>query len=246
VKAKKKTAYMFPLVTVAILCILSYVLYGISKSRTFQFFGEIIPRVETDEKVVALTFDDAPTPYSDSVVKTLHDKNVHATFFVIGSNLEKYPEKGKALVTAGHELGNHSYSHKRFLLKPQGFIDKEIQTTNQRIRDAGYTGNIYFRPPNGKKLLGLPWYLQQHNIKTIMWDVEPDTYVPEELQGSARTDFLVNYTLENTKPGSIILMHPFCESCSSDREAVGKIIDGLKKQGYTFVTVSELLTYQKH
>lgn len=227
---------------ISLLCLLGllcagYSLFLISRSRTFQFFGQIIARVDTNEKVVALTFDDAPTEYTEPVLKTLQEKHVKATFFVIGSNLEKYPEIGKHLIQQGHEIGNHSYSHQRMLLKSQSFIDQEIQKTNTLIRKTGYTGEIFFRPPNSKKLFGLPWYLQAHNIKTITADVEPDTY-------GSTTEFFTSYTSENTKPGSIILLHPFCEACSAQREAISKIIDNLEAKGYRFVTVSELLNYK--
>jgi chitin deacetylase len=234
---KKKKLLIIILLIVFALIGACYGLFLISKSRTFQFFGEIIARVDTHEKVIALTFDDAPTEYTESVLKTLQEKQINATFFVIGSNLEKYPQFGKDIAEQGHELGNHSYTHQRFLLKSQSFIDQEIQKTNTLIRQTGYSGEIFFRPPNGKKLFGLPWYLSQHGIKTIMVDVEPDTY------GNS-TEFFVTYTLENTKPGSIILLHPFCKECSNQREAISKIIDGLEAKGYRFVNVSELLTYK--
>lgn len=214
----------------------AYTLFRISKLRTFQFFGDLVARVDTDKKVVALTFDDAPNTYSNQVVDILAEKNVSATFYTIGQNMEKYPEEAKYITDHGHELGNHSYSHHRFLLKSWSFIDHEIQTANQLIRDAGYEGEITFRPPNGKKLFLLPWYLQQHSMKTIMWDVEPDTYVAGD------TAALVDFTLAHTQPGSIILLHPFCESeCEADREALPQIIDRLQEQGYQFVTISELL-----
>jgi len=234
---KKKKILISALISIFVLLVACYGLFLISKSRTFQFFGEIVARVDTNEKVVALTFDDAPTEYTEPVLKTLKEKQVKATFFAIGSNLEKYPEIGKDIAQQAHEIGNHSYSHQRMLLKSQSFIDHEIQKTNTLIRQTGYEGEIFFRPPNGKKLFGLPWYLYQHGIKTIMVDIEPDTY-------GNTTDFFVTYTLENTKPGSIILLHPFCEGCNSQREAISKIIDGLKAKGYRFVTVSELLTYK--
>lgn len=243
-KFKKRSALLL-LFAVAVCFLTACILFQISKSRTFQLFGTLIPRVETDKKVVALTLDDAPTEYTESVLKTLKQKDVPATFFVIGSLLEKHPELGKKIVSEGHQIGNHSYSHKRFLLKSQSYIDKEIQTTNTLIRQTGYESEIFFRPPNGKKLIGLPWYLSQHNIRTIMWDVEPDTYVPSNLQGTARTDYIVHFAIEHTTPGSIILLHPFCQSCDSDREAIGDIIDGLKAEGYTFVTVSQLLSHEK-
>lgn len=158
--------------------------YKISNSRRFQFFGGITSSVNTEERVVALTFDDGPTEYTTAVLDILEEKNISATFYVTGSELEKHSDIGAAIVAAGHDLGNHSYSHARFLLKSQHFIDYEIQTTNKLIRQAGFDGTITFRPPYGKKLLGLPWYLMLHGIKTVTWDVEPDSFGTE-------SDFIV-------------------------------------------------------
>ncbi len=239
-------AYMQKLVVMSavagIILMLSLVGYGffrVSKSRTFQFFGGLVHRVNTSEKVIALTFDDGPNPYATEILNILKQKNVKATFFLIGSELEKYPELGRNIVAAGHEVGNHSYSHQRMVLKSQVFIAREIEATNRLLRNAGNTGVIHFRPPYSKKLFGLPWYLKQHNMKTIMVDVEPDTYGTD-------ADFLVTYTLEHAKPGSIILLHPFCDTCSGQREAIGKIIDGMHAKGYKFETVSSLLTFEKN
>lgn len=232
-----KISLLLLLVTASLL----YALYLTSKSRTFQFFGEIIARVETDQKVVALTFDDAPSPYSDSVLEILADKQVPATFYVIGQNLERYPEQGKAIALAGHELGNHSYSHQRFLLKSYAFVDAEIQQTNELIRQTGYSGEITFRPPFSKKLFMLPWYLARHHTKTVMFDVEAETYLPQSATDTEKRNFIVDHTLQNTKPGSIILLHPFCESCGSTRDAIGPIVDGLRAQGFQLVAVSQLL-----
>jgi chitin deacetylase len=228
------------MVLVSIL-LLSYGLFQISKSRTFQFFGEITARVETDKKVVALTFDDAPSEFSNEVVEILAEKNIVATFYIIGNNIETHPEHALTIVNAGHEMGNHSYSHPRFYLKSQGNIDLEIQKTNQLIRDSGYTDVITFRPPYGKKLFGLPWYLSRHDIHTVMWDVEPETYTAGMAEGREKTKAIVDYTVSQVEPGSIILLHPFCKTCSSSRAAIPGIIDTLIAQGYTFVTVSELI-----
>lgn len=215
-----------------------YGTYKLLNSRAFQLFGTLINRVDTQEKVVALTFDDAPTIYTDVVLKILSDEDVHATFYVIGNQIEQYPDQTKMIVSQGSELGNHSYSHQAFFLKSQSFIQEEIERTDQLIRNAGYAGEITFRPPYSKKLIGLPWYLWRHNIKTIEWDVEPDTYYAGD------TDKIVSYTLEHVMPGSIILLHPFCvDACASSREALPQIIEGLKAKGFTFVTISQLLTY---
>lgn len=233
-----KKAVVILIILLLIIALACYFLFQISKSRTFQFFGGLISRVETSQKVVALTFDDAPAPRVQEVLDILKENQVKATFYETGTGIEQYPEIAKVIVGAGMEVGNHSYSHERFLLKSQSFIDSEIQKTNKLINDSGYYGEITFRPPNGKKLFGLPWYLYEHKIKTIMWDVEPDTYV------AGNSEAIIKYTLDHVRPGSIILLHPFCEKeCAADREALPKIIKGLQSKGYTFITVSELLTY---
>lgn len=239
---KRKRFFLFATIAIFTLTLLGAFFYGgfqISKSRTFQFFGGLTSRVETDEKIVALTFDDAPSSYTAEVLKILAERNIKGTFYAVGQSLEKFPEEGKQIVAPGHELGNHSYSHQRFLLKTKRFVQDEIEKTNELIRKTGYAGEITFRPPYGKKLFSLPWYLHKHDIKTIMWDVEPDTYHPGDAEA------MTEYTLANTKPGSIILLHPFCDvDCAADREALPKIIDELKTQGFTFVTISELLQRQ--
>lgn len=235
---------IFAICTVMLFLFAGYTLFLVSKSRTYQFFGTIVSSVDTNEKVVALTFDDAPTEYTEEVLNTLQGKQVKATFYVIGQSLEKLPDTGKRIVSMGHELGNHSYSHQRFYLKSQSFIDKEIQKTNSLIREAGFTGDITFRAPNGKKLFGLPWYLMRHNIVSVTFDVEPDTFAGK-LTDEKKTEFLVKYTLDHVKPGSVLLLHPFCSSCTSDRKAIGQVVEGLRERGYSFVTVSELLMKSK-
>lgn len=219
-----------------LIILVSLLLFQISKSRTFQFFGNLTNRIDTDQKVVALTFDDAPSTKTQEVLDILKEKQVKATFYEIGKGIEQHPNEAKTIVDAGMEVGNHSYSHKRFLLKSLSFIDTEIQKTNMLIKDSGYQGEITFRPPNGKKLFALPWYLYRHNIKTIMWDIEPDTYVAGD------SEAIVKYTLDHVRPGSIILLHPFCDKeCDADREALPRIIDGLKEKGFTLVTINKLL-----
>jgi peptidoglycan/xylan/chitin deacetylase (PgdA/CDA1 family) len=199
-----------------------------------------LSRIETAGKVVAITFDDAPTANTDEVLRVLNSKGVKATFYVIGASGRAHPDVMKRIVSAGHELGNHSFTHQRFLLTSPSFVRDEIESTNRIIRDAGYSGEITFRPPYGKKLVALPWYLSKNNTKTIMWDVEPDTYHPRHAR------LLEQYTLENVKPGSIVLLHPLCGTdCSAAREALPVIIDALRAEGYRFVTIGELLNYDR-
>lgn len=216
-------------------------LYFLINARNFQFFAPLISRVNTTEKVVALTFDDGPSDVTAEILSILEQHQAKGTFYLVGTNIAMFPEESRSLVAAGMELGNHTYSHQRMVGKSQAFIDAEIQSTNQLIRATGYTGDITFRPPFGKKLFGLPWYLRQHDIKTIMWDVEPDTYAEVDPDDQRRAAMLVEHTLSRVRPGSIVLMHPFWGYGTADRMALGAIIDGLREQGYELVTVSELL-----
>lgn len=213
-------------------------LWQISRSRTFQFFGELIPRINTSKKVVALTFDDGPTvDATDQILTILADQNVKATFFVIGADLERNLDQGKKIVAAGHELGNHSYSHERMILVTPSFVKHEIETTDKLIRDAGYQGEILFRPPYGKKLFALPYYLSKTDRKSITWDVEPESY--PEIDENA--DKIAEHVLSNTRPGSIIILHVMYPNRRESMKAVKTIVEGLKTQGYSFKTMSELL-----
>lgn len=213
--------------------------FQISKSRTFQFFGELVSRVNTQQKFVALTFDDGPIPgNTEEVLSILKEGGVKATFFVTGAELEQNPEQGHKLVAAGHELGNHSFSHSRMVLKTPSFVKFEIERTDELIRQAGYQGAIHFRPPFGKKLFVLPYYLSQHSRKSITWDVEPDSF-PEV---GSDANKIVEHVLANVKPGSIILLHVMYPSRKESLKSVKGIIDELKSHGYEFKTVSELLS----
>ena len=213
-------------------------LWQLSAARSFQLFGELLHRVETDEKVVALTFDDGPSKrYTDQVLAILAAEQVTATFFVTGKETKQNLFQARQLLAAGHQLGNHSYSHPRMLLMSPTAVASEIEQTDAAIRSAGYQGDILFRPPYGKKLLVLPWYLAEHNRLTIMWDLEPET--DPKLASDAQA--MAAYVINNAKPGSIVLLHVMYQSRQASREALPVIIEGLKQKGYRFVTVSELL-----
>lgn len=213
-------------------------LWQLSKSRTFQFFGRIVPRVETSQRLVALTFDDGPTRDGTAeVLRILRERNVRATFFVTGGELEQNMDAGREIVAAGHELGNHSYSHERMVFVTPSYVRREVERTDELIRAAGHAGEIYFRPPYCKKLLALPLYLSRHNRKTITWDVEPDSELPADADAAAIT----RHVLERTRPGSIILLHVMYPSRAETMKAVPLIIEGLERDGYRLATVSELL-----
>ena len=232
-----------PTLRVTILSLIGILLVSTSawklcKSRTFQFFGGIVPRVDTAVPVVALTFDDGPSSqFTEEVLSILREQEVKATFFVTGQALEEAMAAAQRIVAEGHELGNHSYSHRHMMLKPYSFIQRELEKTDQLIRATGYEGDIHFRSPYGKKLVLLPYYLSRTGRLNIFMDVEPESYT----EIAADADRIVEHVLTKTRPGSIILLHVMAESRTESRKAIPGIIQGLKEQGYSFVTVSELL-----
>ena len=207
--------------------------YKLMKSRTIQLFGGLTYQVNTKQKVVALTFDDGPTKNVEEILPLLKAYNAKATFFLIGNEIKKNPAEAKRIADAGQQIGNHSYSHNRMVFKSSSYIQEEIEKTDQLIRLAGYQGEIDFRPPNGKKLVGLPYYLNKHNRDTITWSLEPDSYF------SSSTD-KVNYVKKNVKPGSIILIHPMYDKTGEEVKTIKGILQSLSNKGYKFVTVNEL------
>ena len=229
---------IFFVVSIVLLLAIAAVLWKVANSRTFQFFGAITARVETEEKLVALTFDDGPTPQlTDEILGVLQAQDVKATFFLIGGELERNPEEGKKIVEAGHEIGNHSYSHERMIFVSPAFVKDEIEKTDALIAAAGYEKPAHFRPPYGKKLFALPYYLSQNNRRTITWDVEPETF-PEVAKSS---EAVAKYVVENTRGGSIILLHVMYDRQKKSLGAVQPIIERLRQKGFRFVTVSELI-----
>lgn len=221
------------LIGILIILLILFGLYKLMNSRSFQLFGGLTASVETNQKVVALTFDDGPTNNVDEILPLLDQYDAKATFFLIGNEIEKNPDEAKKIVNAGHQVGSHTYSHDRMIFKSPSFIKEEIEKTDKLIRQAGYKGEIDFRPPNGKKLVGLPYYLNKFNKETITWNIEPDTYYNS-------TSDKVNYVKKNITPGSIILLHPMYDETGNELKTIEGILQALSKEGYKFVTVNEL------
>lgn len=234
-----KKPLLITMISLVAIILFAVTLNQVSKTRNFQFYGELVAQVETDEKVVALTFDDGPGENTEEILNILREEGVKGTFFLTGDEIDRYKDEATAIVLDGHEIGNHTYSHPRMIFKSPDFIREEIERTDQLIKEAGYEGEIHFRPPYGRKLFLLPYYLSQQERLTIMWNLEPETY-PDIAEEAEK---IVNYTVENIEPGSIILLHVMYESRTESLEAVKPLIGSLKDEGYTFVTVKELLEY---
>ncbi|MET3320382.1 UNVERIFIED_ORG: chitin deacetylase [Peribacillus simplex] len=231
---KKKLIFIG--IGILLVFILLFSTYKLMNSRTYQLFGGLTAKVETNQKVVALTFDDGPSKNVNQILPLLDKYNVKATFFLIGNEIERYPEEAKKIVEAGHQIGNHTYSHKRMVFKSSSYIKKEIEKTDKLIQNFGYKGEIDVRPPNGKKLVGLPYYLNKNDRDTITWNIEPDSYYTSAADK-------VNYVKDHIKPGSIILMHPMYDGTGKELQAIEGVVKLLSNEGYTFVTVNELQGY---
>ena len=213
----------------------AYGLLALANARRFQLFGDLVARVDTGERVVALTFDDGPTAGpTEALLATLARHGVTATFFLVGGSIEEHPDQARAIAAAGHQIGNHTYSHQRMVFKSPSFIRSEVERTEAAIASIGYRGETTFRPPFGKKLVYLPYYLGNRGIPTIMWDVEPDS-------DQASSEEIVRRTVDQVRPGSIILLHVMVPSRASSLGAVEPIVVELTRRGYRFVTVSQLL-----
>ncbi|TMU87515.1 polysaccharide deacetylase [Bacillus sp. BHET2] len=224
------------LISITGFCVLSLVVVGTYKwmnARTFQMFGNLTSEVKINEKVIAITFDDGPTENVDEILTTLEKYEAKATFFLIGREIEKHPEEIEKIVKAGHGIGNHSYSHERMIFKSRTYYREEIEKTDELINQAGYDGQIDFRPPNGKKLIGLPYYLDKYKRETIMWNIEPDSISNDPYEKVA-------YVKEKAKPGSIILLHPMYDESRNVIQLLDEILAALTKEGFTFATVNEL------
>jgi peptidoglycan/xylan/chitin deacetylase (PgdA/CDA1 family) len=216
--------------------------WRISKAAAFQLIGDPIVRVETTSRLVALTFDDGPSPaYADEILAILAAEHVHATFFVVGRELASHPEVGAKLVAAGHQLANHSYTHVRMLARSLDFIRDEIERTDAEIRRAGYQGEIQFRPPYGKRLLALPWVLHEMGRRLTLWDLAPDSADP-----SIAPAAIVAAITAEVRPGSIVLLHVMGSAGATSRTALPDVIHALQQLGYRFVTLNELLAAGPH
>jgi peptidoglycan/xylan/chitin deacetylase (PgdA/CDA1 family) len=221
---------------IAILLVAAGALFRISKALCWQLIGQPLCHVDTREKLVALTFDDGPTPDGVSyLLDQLKRHDAHATFFLIGGAVAEQPGQVRRLLAAGQEVGNHSYSHDRMWGFFPGAYEQEIRRTDALLRAEGATPTL-FRPPYGKKLTGLPIAVARTGYRTVMWDIAD----PDEAS-DARA--YAGRVLAQVRPGSIVLIHAMYGTRRIARAALPLILAGLDQRGYRAVTVSELLRH---
>ncbi len=188
-------------------------------------------------KRIALTLDDGPNPpYTSLFLRLLAQEKIPATFFVLGRNIELHRKAALEIVSQGHEIGNHSYSHQPLAWKSPHLIAREISRTDALIRSLGYQGKIPFRAPFGE------WF-GMHNLtlfwlgrENVLYDVPPEP--PDYFRSNPQA--MADSAQQRVKPGSIVLFHDGEGIRVESLEATARLIPALKRQGYTFVRVSEL------
>jgi peptidoglycan/xylan/chitin deacetylase (PgdA/CDA1 family) len=200
--------------------------------------GQLEVRRGPRKKKVALTFDDGPSSYTDSLLRTLDKHDARATFFMLGSQLRGKGAATRRELAAGHELANHGWSH-----YPMGGggprASSELQRTNRAIRDATGFTPCAFRPPYGNTGPDLRRAVRAEGMTSFIWSVDPHDYA------SPGPGSIVGNVLANTGPGAIILLHDGGGNRSQTLAAVPQILTSLKRRGYKFVTISELMKYER-
>ncbi|MBQ8175306.1 MAG: polysaccharide deacetylase family protein [Clostridia bacterium] len=220
------------LLTSFLFILIGILAYPVSARETIGVYS----KASTGEKVIAFTFDDGPHPYyTDQILEVLEHENVHATFFEIGVNIAAYPDVTRRVVAAGHEIGNHSYTHPIGRAKETSIWEEEIRKTDKLLAELGIQSPSLFRPPQGKCPVGLSSLLETTDKIAILWNVDTRDWEHRT------TDEIIREVEENVRGGDIVLFHDYVSAESTTIPAIKKLIPALKERGYQFVTVSELL-----
>lgn len=194
---------------------------------------------------VAITIDDGAGPeLVEETLKHLREGNVKATFFPMGSWVERHPEIWAKAVKEGHELGNHTYSHAFLTTISEERVKEELGKWQEAVDQAlGYSYNtFFFRPPgmdgftslNSNKTKQLQTIIADHGMVPILWDVELVYALRNEI---ATTSRITQHVLSSAGPGSIVLLH----FTPNDIEALPGIISGLRSRGLEPCSLRELL-----
>ncbi|MCI9416707.1 MAG: polysaccharide deacetylase family protein [Eubacterium sp.] len=182
------------------------------------------------EKKVALTFDDGPNAkYTEGLLEGLKERGVQATFFLLGHQVEKSPEIVKKMHEDGHLIGNHSYEHVNLSSLSDEAAMVQVDKTNEAIYQVTGEFPEYIRPPFGCWKSNLDY---KTTMIEVLWNVDPLDWKTDN------TDAVVQKVLKEVEENDIILLHDASESSVN---AAFRIIDTLKKEGFVFVTVDEIL-----
>ena len=195
-----------------------------------------ICKAETEEKKIALTFDDGPSPlYTEKLLALLEKHGVKATFFIIGENAAENPEPVRAIAAAGHEIGNHTYTHAHLNKLSAERVKEEIEKTEKILTELAGTRPHLFRPPGGLTSPGADRLIEEAGLRSILWSVDTRDW---SLPPASR---IIRTVREEISPGAILLFHDLNRKGLPTLDALEILLPELLAQGYEFVTVSELL-----
>lgn len=188
--------------------------------------------METERKI-ALTFDDGPSEFTPKVLDLLNENGLSATFFCIGQNVKKHPEIARRIISEGHLIANHSYSHsKTFDFFGTDKVTSELQQTDAVIKKVTGKKPIWFRPPYGVTTPSIAKALRRTKHEVIGWNIRSNDGVSSDVKK-------ILYRIEKRlKPGGIVLMH---DTSMSSIAVLEQLLLTLRRQKYTVVSLSELL-----
>ena len=242
--------FLRAIVVLGVLAFAGFEAYEVAESPGNQMFGKTLVRGPSNERVVALTYDDGPNPpYTNEILDVLHAEHVHATFFVVGQAVAAYPKTVRRAVEEGNAIGNHTWSHEHLVLDDSAELRATLERTDRAIFAAAGIHSSIMRPPYG----GRDWLVLQEVRKLgytpVMWSVplaKDWEYPPPRV--------IAQRVLRYVGDGAIVVLHDgnrgqlcrqrvsahVCDR-SSDVEATRIIVETLKREGYRFVTIPELL-----
>lgn len=212
--------------------------YG-SLSRTSQLFGPSVYRGPGQRRSVALTFDDGPSEGSMKILEYLDRQQVWATFFQCGMNVRRCPQVARQVAAAGHQLGNHTYSHPRLPFKSPEFIDHEVTEAQKVITEETGLSPMLLRAPYGFRWMGLRDVQQRLALLGVMW-----TVIGNDWRWPAER--IAQHVLKGVQPGGIICLHDgrgvqVNPDTSATLRALELIVPVLKDNGFKFEIVSDLM-----
>lgn len=232
---------MILLIAILLLAVIGLAIYWIRFSSYSQLYGKFPYKTITNEKVIALTFDDGPNePYTTQILNELAKYNAKATFFLVGACAERYPETVKKIIKDGHEVGNHSMNHKFTNYLKQRDFKQQIMNAQKVIKSISGKTPALFRPP---------WLYRQSRIfktahKLRLQPISGEFCSSiEVIQPSASK--IAKHAIKIAKPGRIIIFHDGFDAKGGNRSqtarSVGIVLKELTDKGYKFVKVSQLL-----
>lgn len=196
-----------------------------------------ICKVDTNEKLIALSFDDGPKDHTPELLDVLKQKDVKATFFVVGKQAEAFPQYVKRMADEGHEVENHTYTHRSLEYLNEDEVVQEIFRTSAIVQAITGVTPKFVRPPGGHEGKVFPEVMQRFDLSTVMWTVNCSKF-----EGTT-TDKMVDYVVASSVPGAVVLMH---NTEMVTLNSLSEIIDILRSRGYKFVTLSEMVRSSQH